>query len=175
MCLPTAYPKDGVKFFTAVFMRLEGAIAARNCLHKFQVQGKADPKLSSTLEFSFEPIAHSSWLFDLFNKPRIFGPLLALLVLTLTLFIFDLLRVWFMQSKITSGDPNLHINKAKYLWKDLLVSCTIAKIKDGLSSRSRSGKTMSDMCVVVAKPDSTGTSEWKNHWKTFRFSSARHR
>ena len=38
------------------------------CVHG---AGRCHPKLSSTLEFSFEPIDHSSGLFDLFNKhPR---------------------------------------------------------------------------------------------------------
>ncbi|GAM16850.1 hypothetical protein SAMD00019534_000250 [Acytostelium subglobosum LB1] len=94
---PENQPKDAPKFVHVAFKRLEGAIAARNCLHN-----KYFPELGTTVFMDYVLMMRINKLKDMFsNHPRIMIPLIGILATVLTLVLFNPLREWFMERKLS--------------------------------------------------------------------------
>eukprot|EP00026_Physarum_polycephalum_P003711 Phypoly_transcript_03725.p1 GENE.Phypoly_transcript_03725~~Phypoly_transcript_03725.p1 ORF type:complete len:736 (+),score=103.59 Phypoly_transcript_03725:134-2341(+) len=77
------------------YYRLEGAIAARNCLHK------ASSPTGTVMLVEYVMMRRMGWIKEQFdNHPRVMFPLVGLLATILTVVLFDPLRTWFMERKL---------------------------------------------------------------------------
>lgn len=98
-------PKDVPRFAILQFLRIRSATAARNCLHGFAVTelpSVAGSEGGVTLRISYESTRKVWWVWDwLLKHPRIVLPILAVLLTTFTVAVFDPIRTWFIQAKIT--------------------------------------------------------------------------
>ncbi len=73
------------------YYRLEGAIAARNCLHK------ATSPTGTVMMVDYVMMRRMGWIKEQFEKhPRVMFPLVGLLATLLTFILFDPLRTWCM-------------------------------------------------------------------------------
>lgn len=97
------------------FNRLRSAITAKNCLHGFKVsEDEGGGKSGTLLKVTYEQKAKGNWLRDwLFNHPRIVIPILAALLATLTVIIFDPIRTFSIKIRIK---PSLHL-KDNIVWQ----------------------------------------------------------
>lgn len=83
------------------FLRLRNAAAAKNCLH-----GLAIPVGSETvvLRVEYVRIVRTNVLKDwIFKHPRIVLPILALILTSITVAVFDPIREWFIEAKLTKA------------------------------------------------------------------------
>ncbi|KAK9450796.1 RNA12 protein-domain-containing protein [Limtongia smithiae] len=88
--------KDLPRYATLQFVRMRGATSARNCLH-----GVVAPN-GTKLHIFYEPTLQKHIFRDwFFNHPRIVLPVLAALVATITVAVFDPIRSWFIKQRIT--------------------------------------------------------------------------
>ncbi|QSS54268.1 RNA12 protein [Histoplasma capsulatum var. duboisii H88] len=97
------------------FNRLRSAITAKNCLHGFKVsEGEGGGKSGTLLKITYEQKTKGNWLRDwLFNHPRIVIPILAALLATITVIIFDPIRTFSIKIRIK---PPLHL-KDNIVWQ----------------------------------------------------------
>eukprot|EP01133_Synstelium_polycarpum_P019424 gene19424-23259_t len=97
MYTPDNLPKDAAKYVLVTFRRMEGAIAARNCLHNEYL-----PEFGTSLYMDYELMMNINMLKDLFSKhPKIMIPLAGIIATLLTLLLFNPLREYFMGKKLT--------------------------------------------------------------------------
>ncbi|PGH33006.1 hypothetical protein GX50_04221 [[Emmonsia] crescens] len=91
------------------FDRLRGAITAKNCLHGFKVsEAEGGGKSETLLKITYEQKMKGRWIRDwLVNHPRIVIPILAALLATITVIIFDPIRTFFIKIRI---NPPLHLD-----------------------------------------------------------------
>ncbi|KAM9969370.1 hypothetical protein ACTFIR_001204 [Dictyostelium discoideum] len=90
--------KDGPRQATITFKRMEGAIATRNCLHN-----KYFPEFNTSLYMDYEQLMRINKLKEQFSKhPKIMIPLLGILATLLTLLLFNPLREYFINKKLSS-------------------------------------------------------------------------
>lgn len=83
------------RFATIDFMRLRDAVMARSCLHGFVVNG------TTRLRTSYEPRARAHHIWDwLTSHPRIVIPILAALLATITVAVFDPIRSFFIRAHV---------------------------------------------------------------------------
>ncbi|CAK7202294.1 mitochondrial escape protein 2 [Sporothrix eucalyptigena] len=83
------------RYATIDFMRLRDAVMARSCLHGFVVNG------TSRLRTSYEPRARAHHIWDwLTSHPRIVFPILAALLATITVAVFDPIRSFFIRAHV---------------------------------------------------------------------------
>lgn len=87
------------------FRRLRSAIAAKNCLHGIKLsEALGGGKSGTILKFSYKQRggarAIKNWAY---NNPRIVIPAIAALIAGLTVIIFDPVRIFFIQKKISSS------------------------------------------------------------------------
>jgi hypothetical protein len=102
----TSQPSDSKilpKFAYLDFATLRHSIMARNCMHGFRVLEEAGGgKAGTQLRLSFEQKTKAHWIWDyLVNHPRIVIPVIAALVGTITIAIFDPIRTFFVKAHIT--------------------------------------------------------------------------
>ncbi|EGG25056.1 hypothetical protein DFA_03302 [Cavenderia fasciculata] len=96
MYIPDNIPKDQPKYAIITFRRMEGAIAARNCLHNEYL-----PEFGTTLYFDYELMMRINKLKDQFSKhPKIMIPLAGILATLLTILLFNPLREYFMDREL---------------------------------------------------------------------------
>ncbi|KAN0029885.1 hypothetical protein ACTA71_008022 [Dictyostelium dimigraforme] len=90
--------KDGPRQAIVSFKRMEGAIATRNCLHN-----KYFPEFNTSLYMDYEQLMRINKLKEQFSKhPKIMIPLLGILATLLTLLLFNPLREYFINKKLSS-------------------------------------------------------------------------
>ncbi|ORY07162.1 RNA12 protein-domain-containing protein [Clohesyomyces aquaticus] len=92
------------------------AIMARNCMHGYLVsEAEGGGKAGTLLRLTYEQKIKPHWIRDwLMNHPRIVIPLLAAIIATITVAIFDPIRTFFIKAHITRS---LHIEDNKiYRW-----------------------------------------------------------
>ena len=79
------------KYATLYFLTVRHAIMAKNCMHGYNVSGAEGGGVAGTvLKIAYEQKEKGHWFFDwLFNHPRIVFPLMAALVGTVAVAIFD--------------------------------------------------------------------------------------
>jgi len=95
--IPSQPSKDGPRQAIVVFKRMEGAIATRNCLHN-----KYFPEFGSTLYLDYESLMRINMLKDQFSKhPKIMIPLAGILATLFTILLFNPLREYFMDRKLS--------------------------------------------------------------------------
>ncbi|KJR85404.1 mitochondrial escape protein [Sporothrix schenckii 1099-18] len=83
------------RYATIDFMRLRDAVMARSCLHGFVVSG------TTRLRTSYEPRARAHHIWDwLTSHPRIVIPILAALLATITVAVFDPIRSFFIRAHV---------------------------------------------------------------------------
>ncbi|OJD20030.1 hypothetical protein AJ78_00046 [Emergomyces pasteurianus Ep9510] len=97
------------------FDRLRGAVTAKNCLHGFKVsEAEGGGKSETRLKITYEQKIKGGWIRDwLFNHPRIVIPILAALLATITVIIFDPIRTFFIKIRIK---PPLHLED-NFVWQ----------------------------------------------------------
>ncbi|KAF2878314.1 RNA12 protein-domain-containing protein [Massariosphaeria phaeospora] len=98
------------------FARMQKAIMARNCMHGYLVtEAEGGGKKGTVLRLTYEQKIKPHWIRDwLVNHPRIVIPIIAALVATITVAVFDPIRTWFVKAHITRS---LHIqDNAVYQW-----------------------------------------------------------
>ncbi|KAA8893885.1 RNA12 protein-domain-containing protein [Sphaerosporella brunnea] len=97
------------------FLRMRSATSARNCLHGFTV-----PEMSSiagkeggvTLRIFYESTIRAHYIRDwIVNHPRITLPILAGIITTVAIWVFDPIRTFFIRAKITRS---LHFFENEY-------------------------------------------------------------
>ncbi|GAM18591.1 hypothetical protein SAMD00019534_017660 [Acytostelium subglobosum LB1] len=95
---PTETPKDGQKYTLVAFSKVEGAIAARNCLHN-----KYFPDLGTTFIMTYESMRTIVKIRDVItNNPKFMIPLIGVLATLITLFLFDPLRKYYMNKSLST-------------------------------------------------------------------------
>ncbi|KAE8209070.1 hypothetical protein CF327_g6902 [Tilletia walkeri] len=83
--------------FLATFTAMRGATIARNCVYGFRLSNDAKMKIN------YERVIRMRIAWEWFtNHPRIVIPILAVLAGTLANLLFDPIRSWFVQSKVTN-------------------------------------------------------------------------
>lgn len=115
----TPQPSDSKvlpKFAYLQFVRMRHAIMARNCMHGFQVLeeaggGKAGTQLRLSYEQRIKAHLIRQWLVD---HPRIVIPIVAALLATITVAIFDPIRTFFIKAHI---QHSFHLQDSRiYKW-----------------------------------------------------------
>ncbi|PWW80449.1 hypothetical protein C7212DRAFT_276356 [Tuber magnatum] len=110
--------KELPKFTIVQYLRMRSATAARNCLHGYTVPGMEvalRKETGVTLRILYERTIKTHLIKDwLVNHPRIVIPLVAALIATFTVAIFDPVRTWFVKARIT-GVLNISDN-TYYNW-----------------------------------------------------------
>lgn len=85
------YADNPINYLLIQYYRLEGAIAARNCLHK-----AAAPN-GTVMLVEYVVTWRMNWLKEQFDKhPKVMFPLVGLIATILTVVLFDPLRTWCM-------------------------------------------------------------------------------
>ncbi|KAL3424664.1 hypothetical protein PVAG01_03945 [Phlyctema vagabunda] len=84
------------------FARIRHAIMARNCMHGFQILEEAvGGKAGTQLRLSYEAKMKAHWIRDwLKDHPRVVIPLVAAILTTITIAVFDPIRTFFIKAKI---------------------------------------------------------------------------
>ena len=95
------------------FARTRFATMAKNCMHGFVLVEEAGGGKSGTvLKISYEPKAKAKWFRDwITSHPRIVIPIVAALIATISVSIFDPIRTWSIRMHINHG---LHLEENKY-------------------------------------------------------------
>ncbi|KFY59315.1 hypothetical protein V497_04383 [Pseudogymnoascus sp. VKM F-4516 (FW-969)] len=91
------------KFAVLDFARLRNAVMARNCMHGFKVLEEAGGGVGGTqLRLSYERKIKAHMVRDwVMSHPRIFIPLMAALLGTLAVAVFDPIRTFFIKARVT--------------------------------------------------------------------------
>lgn len=97
--------KDLPHYAIVHFSSIRSATAARNCLHGFTatgLQGGAGKEIAVTLRILYERAMKAHWVRDwIFSHPRIVIPIIAAVLATVTVAVFDPVRTWFIEARIT--------------------------------------------------------------------------
>jgi hypothetical protein len=115
----TSQPSDSKilpKYAYLDFARLRNAVMARNCMHGFKVLEEAGGGVGGTqLRLSYEQKIKVHMIKDwIVNHPRIIIPLVAALLGTLAVAVFDPIRIFFIKAHVTHS---LKIKDSKiYKW-----------------------------------------------------------
>lgn len=100
-----AASKDLPHYATIQYSSIRSATAARNCLHGFiapGLQSGAGKEVMLTMRILYESTMKVHWIRDwIFSHPRIVIPIITAIVATITVAIFDPVRTWFIQAKIS--------------------------------------------------------------------------
>jgi hypothetical protein len=90
------------KYAILDFATLRHAIMARNCMHGFKVlEAEGGGKMGTELRLSFQRKAKTHWIWDwLASHPRVVIPLIAAIVATATVAVFDPIRTFFIKAHI---------------------------------------------------------------------------
>lgn len=95
--------KEIPRYALLTFSRIRRAILARNCLHGYRVsEAEGGGKMGTVLRLSYQRKDKSHWILNWFlGHPRIVIPALAALIATITVAIFDPIRMFFVKSHVT--------------------------------------------------------------------------
>lgn len=90
------------KFAYIDFARVRHSIMARNCLHGLKILEEAGGGATGTvLRLSYAPKMKAHWIRDrIVSHPRVVIPILAALVATFTVAVFDPIRTFFIKARI---------------------------------------------------------------------------
>ncbi len=90
------------KYAYVDFATIREAIMARNCMHNFKVlEDQGGGKTGTQLRLSYEQKTKKHWIWDwLMSHPRVVIPLLAAIVATATVAVFDPIRTFFIKTHI---------------------------------------------------------------------------
>ncbi|PGH06354.1 hypothetical protein AJ80_08188 [Polytolypa hystricis UAMH7299] len=126
------------------FSRARYAVMARNCLHGYVVsEAEGGGKNGTLLKLTYDQKTKTHWIKDwVFGHPRIVIPIIAALIATITVIIFDPIRTFFIKSRIT---PPLHLQDNQ-VWQ--WVQTQASKANDMLSFRRRGGVETSEMRAI---------------------------
>ncbi|KAL8695821.1 MAG: hypothetical protein Q9224_003136, partial [Gallowayella concinna] len=108
--------KDLPKYATLYYRNIRDAIMAKNCMHGFVLsESEGGGKEGTVLKMVYEQKAKARFLRDwLMNHPRIVIPIVAALVASVTVAVFDPVRTFFIKSHVTH---TFHITENKiYSW-----------------------------------------------------------
>ncbi|KAI9671223.1 MAG: mitochondrial escape protein 2 [Caeruleum heppii] len=104
------------KFAYLDFAKLRHAIMAKNCMHGFRLlEEEGGGKMGTELRLSYQRKAKAHWIRDwLFSHPRLVIPILAAIIATVTVAIFDPIRTFFVKAHI---EGSFHLaNSRIYRW-----------------------------------------------------------
>lgn len=100
-----ATAKDLPHFALVHFSSIRSATAARNCLHGHTtsgLQGGAGKEIAVTMRILYERALKAHLIRDwIFSHPRIVIPIIAAFLATVTVAVFDPMRTWFIEARIT--------------------------------------------------------------------------
>ena len=84
------------------FASVRHSIMARNCMHGIKIlESQGGGKAGTSLRLSFEPKQKTHWIWDWFiNHPRVVLPLLAALIGTAAVAVFDPIRTFFIKAHV---------------------------------------------------------------------------
>lgn len=103
--LQPAASKDVSHYAIVHFSSIRSATAARNCLHGFitpGLQGGSGKEIAVKMRIMYERVMKAHWIRDwIFGHPRIVIPAIAAVLATVTVAVFDPMRTWFIEAKIT--------------------------------------------------------------------------
>ncbi|KAF8468311.1 RNA12 protein-domain-containing protein [Kalaharituber pfeilii] len=117
--------KELPRYAVVQFSSVRSATAARNCLHRARYleptvvaeQGTQAAK-ATVLRISYEKKIKVRWLGDWFFKhPRIVIPVLAAVIATITVAVFDPIRTWFIKAKVTGALTFNEYESLKRFWR----------------------------------------------------------
>ncbi|KAL8669575.1 MAG: hypothetical protein Q9168_005844 [Polycauliona sp. 1 TL-2023] len=108
--------KDLPKYATLYYGNIRDAIMAKNCMHGFVLpESEGGGKDGTVLKMVYEKRAKARFLRDwIMNHPRIVIPILAAIIASVTVAVFDPVRTFFIKSHITH---TFHITENRvYSW-----------------------------------------------------------
>ena len=117
------------------FARKRKAVMAKNCMHGYVLsEAQGGGKMGTVLRIGYEEKARFKYFFDwLSNHPRIVIPILAALIATITVTVFDPVRTLFIKAHV---ERTLHLEEHK-VWRwfkrtteDLLTNLRLRKVND---------------------------------------------
>jgi hypothetical protein len=90
------------KYAVLEFATMRHAIMARNCMHGFRVlEAGGGGKMGTELRLSFQRRVKTHWIWDwLVNHPRVVIPIIAAIIATATVAVFDPIRTFFIKAHI---------------------------------------------------------------------------
>lgn len=122
--------KDLPHYAIIQYSSIRSATAARNCLHGFTAPGLqaiAGKEIPVTMRILYERTMKVHWIRDwVFSHPRIVIPIITAIVAAITVAIFDPVRTWFIEAKITRS---LNFTESTY-WR-WLKKYTIGRLPIG--------------------------------------------
>ena len=135
------------------------ATMAKNCLHGYTVsEAQGGGKVGTVLRLTYERKQRAGWVKDwLFGHPRIVIPLLAALVASVTVAVFDPIRTLFIRGHITRS---FHIeDNVVFRWFKTQTVDLINRVK-----ALRHGEDASDSGMQVVWEDRKGEIEQIQSW-----------
>lgn len=109
-----AASKELPRYAYVQYAKLRSATAARSCLHGFSAaeEEKAGGTTTTTMRILYERTMKVHWIRDwVFSHPRIVVPIFAAVVAAITVAVFDPVRTWFIEARITRS---LHFTESPY-------------------------------------------------------------
>lgn len=107
--------KDLSKNAIIQFLRIRSATSARNCLHGFmvpEIESIAGREGGVTMRILYERTRKTHWIRDwIMSHPRIILPVIAAIITTIAVWVFDPIRTFFIRAKITRS---LHFSENAY-------------------------------------------------------------
>ena len=121
------------KYATVTFKRARHAVMAKNCLHGFVLPaGGGGGTRGTMIKIGYEKIVKAHWIRDwLTSHPRVVIPIIAAILATIAVAIFDPIRTFFIKTHVTRS---FHVeDNAIYKW----VKSQLSRANDMFSSRHR--------------------------------------
>ncbi|KAI9661411.1 MAG: mitochondrial escape protein 2 [Alyxoria varia] len=120
--------KEAPRYALLDFASVEGAIQGKNCMHNFTWKRPNSADVVAKLKISYQRSEKANWVFNWLSKhPRIVVPLIAGLVATITVAIFDPIRIASIKAHI-SHQFDVSDNKA-YQWVASQTSTILSFVK----------------------------------------------
>jgi RNA12 protein len=104
------------RYAMATFNLSRHAVMAKNCMHGFVLpESHGGGKTGTQLKIGYERIIKAHWIRDwITNHPRVVIPILAAILATIAVAIFDPIRTWFIKAHVTQ---QFHVSDSKiYRW-----------------------------------------------------------
>ncbi|KAL8857796.1 MAG: hypothetical protein Q9178_005696 [Gyalolechia marmorata] len=128
--------KDLPKYATLYYGNIRDAIMAKNCMHGFVLpESEGGGKGDTVLKLVYERRTKARFLRDwIMNHPRIFIPIFAAVVASVTVAVFDPVRTFFIKSHVTH---TFHLNENRvYSW----FQSQLTRANEILSFKRRGGQ-----------------------------------
>ncbi|KAI5800243.1 RNA12 protein-domain-containing protein [Peziza echinospora] len=114
-------PPSAGKVALVQYLSVRSATAARNCLHRATFVEPGKEGSTGMLKVGYERVVKAHMLRDwLVNHPKIVIPILAAIIGTMTIAIFDPIRTWFIKAKITGILTFSEYTTIRYFWRSTL-------------------------------------------------------